>query len=360
MRGLRILGATLFVAGIGGGAMSSAGCARTPSTDDPNAASSDEALTGPVGTLASGTSDIEGRTVYAPANEGEISYDMTNDISLPGELNIEEPSMLKGGAHVDIKYSKKANTVKVHLTAKGLPYRHTFTKNFNDSTQFNPQLTQLADAHWQFWLFGTTFGRYHELVYYDATTLAILGTQWDFAPYTSTPFPAAGTYISAPVNGIRMICSPEFEGKPNGDLDFEFTLQYDHIADAVGSPGVVNLVMPFSLCEPDGLSNYWSSVRLPDSMFMTWDYYLQSVWNGEGIGSVFTAEPPVKPPPLTFRDNDMVGWGQIWPQIIPKGTGMDFLTAANGTGGGSLRPIHGSTYQLAPWPPSTRHNCGGG
>lgn len=357
MQVLRGMGAAVLVAGLGTASVSSAGCARSSGTDGPTG-TTDDALTS-VGVLAPGRSDIEGRQVYAPPDEGEISFPMTEDISLPGELNIEEPSMIAGGAVVTIKYSKRANTVKIRLRAKGLPYRHTYDKVRDDSTEFNKQLVHLDNAHWQFWLFGTTFGRYHELGYYDSSSLKLLGTQWDFAPYTSKPFPTAGTYITAPVNGIRMVCSPIFEGKPNGDLDYEYTLQYDHIADAMGTPGVVNLVMPFDLCEPDKLDNYWSQAELPPSMFMTWDYYLQSIWNGEGIGSVFTAEPAEKPDFLAYRDNDMVGWGQIWPQQIPRGFGMDFLTAANGFGGGSLRPIHGSTYQLAPWPDSTRHNCGG-
>ncbi len=363
MRRLGILGATLFVAGLGGGVMSSAGCARTPSsTDDPTGTSSASQAITSVGVEvpASGKSDIEGRNVYAPPDEGELDFDMTNDISLPGELNIQTPAMLAGGAHVNIKYSKKANTVKVHLHAIGLPYRATFTKDFDDSTEFNQEYVTLTNAHWQFWLMGTLFGRYHETAYYDSTSLKFLGTRFDFVPIGIRPFPAAGTFITAPVNAIRMICSPIFEGQPDGRLDFEYTLQYDHIADAMGTPGTVNAVLPFDLCEPDHLTNYWTNTELTPDMFMTWDYYLESMHNGEGLGTVFTAEPDVKPVFLGVRDNDMVGWGQIWPQQVPKGFGMDFLTAANAIGGGSIRPIHGSTYQLAPWPLSTRHLCGGG
>ncbi|HEX7666504.1 MAG TPA: hypothetical protein VF407_18385, partial [Polyangiaceae bacterium] len=288
-----------------------------------------------------------------------IEFPMTMNISLPSELSIQEKSMIDGWAKVRIKYSKRRNTVDVYLTAKGLPYRKTFTKDFDDSTEFNFEYKTLPDAHWQFWLMGTLFGRYHEIAYYDSTSLKFLGTKWDFVPFGSRPFPAAGTFITAPVNAIRMICSPIFEGRPNGDLEYHYQLQYDHIADAMGSPGTVNAVLPFDLCEPDKLENYWSNTRLSDDMFMTWDYYLQSIWNGEGLGTVFTAEPAVKPGELGFRDNNMVGWGQIYPELVPQGMGMDFLTAANAFGGGSMIPIHGSTYQLKPWPDSTRHKCGG-
>lgn len=363
MHTLRGVGAAVVVAGMAGAVMSNAGCARSAPNDGDGTSStesSSQALTS-VGVLAPGRSDIEGRNIYAPPDEGEIAFPMTLDVSLPGELSIETPAMVNGEFDVRIKYSKKHNYVKVHLHGKGLPYRQTFHKDFDDSTEFNQEFVTLENAHWQFWLMGTLFGRYHETAYFDSTTLKFIGTRFDFAPLGSRPQPAPGTFITAPVNAIRMICSPIFEGKPDGDLDFDYELKYDHMEDAMGSPGTVNMVLPFDLCEPDHLTNYWTNTRLTDDMFMTWDYYLQSIWNGEGIGTVFTAEPAEKPGFLGFRDNNMVGPGQIWPEIIPHGMGMDFMTAANGFGGGSIIPIHGHTYQLAPWPtsaPGQRHLCG--
>ena len=334
--------------------------ACSPARDDTPSVGRETAAITVVPNLSTGISSIEGRRVYAPPDEGEFTVPLTLDFSLPGELNIQEPSMLTGEFSAHVKYSKKHNTVDITVHFKGLPYRGTFTKDFDDSTAFNEQLVTVTNAHWQFWMMGTVFGRYHETLYYDATSLKFLGTKWDFVPFGSKPFPADGTFITAPANAIRMVCSPFFEPNPDGSGDFHYQLQYDHIADLKGSPGVINTVQPFDLCEPDQLENYWTNTRLSDDMYMTWDYFLQSIWNGEGIGMVMTAEPYPKPDFLAYRDTTFVGPGNMYPQSVPWGFGMDFLTAANGPGGGSVIPIHGHTYQLSAWPPSTRHLCGGG
>jgi hypothetical protein len=160
-----------------------------------------------------------------------------------------------------------------------------------------------------------------------------------------------------------MVCSPMFEadprtvftapdGKRYGDANVQFTLQYDHIADAMGTPGVMNGTFPFNLCEPDQFSNYYTTTELPASTFMTWDHYLQSVWNGEPIMVGTSVEPDPKPDDLQFRDNTFIGWGNFYPDIYPPGYGPDVM------GGGRIiknRPTH----QNPMWPASRRHLCGG-
>jgi hypothetical protein len=349
-RGLRnaaVVGAGFALAsGCGGGSSQSAEKTRTV----------ESALAAPPH-VGPGVSTIRGRNIYAPPDEGELDIPFTLDLSLPGELNIQTPSMVNGHARLHVKYSKRKNTVDFDAEFHGLPFRGTFTKDFDDTTPFNQQFVTVKDAHWQMWLMGTLFSRQHEDLYYDLTTpgkLPFLGTVYDFQPIGTKPFPAPGTYTTVQGNALQMVCSPEFEGNPNGEGHLHFTLQYDHIADAMGTPGTINMILPFDACHPDALSNYWTQAMLPDSKFMTWDTYLESIWGGEGIGFVTTAEPFPKPEALGVRDNDFVGWGNVYPGIVPEGFGMDFRTF------GTIIPIHGHTYQLAPWPPTSRRNlCGG-
>lgn len=304
--------------------------------------------------IANGVSDIEGRYTYADPDEGEFTIPLTLNFCLPGELCIQEQSQIDGSATVRIVYSRARNTVDVYADFVGLPYRPTYEKDFDDSTDFNPQFMRVEDARWQMWLMGTVFGRYHETLYYDATTLQFLGTRFDFAPHGPRPFPAEGTYFTAPAPAIRMICSPIFEGNPDGTGHLHFTLQFDRMEDAAGSPGVVNTIHPFDICEPDALTNYWTQTRLPDDMFMSFDYFLESIWNGEGIGIAMSAEPYPKPPELAYRDNTFITWGNMYPSVVPQGFGLDFRNF------GTITPISGVTEQLDPWPPSRRHLCGSG
>lgn len=166
-----------------------------------------QALTTPP-TLASGVSTIENRITYGDPDKGEFVIPLTLNFCLPGEFCIQEQSQIDGSAVVRIVYDRSANTVDVYADFEGPPYRPTYEKDFDDSTEFNPQFMKVENAHWQLWLMGTVFGRYHETVYYDATTLKFLGTRFDFEPHGDRPFPEEGTYFTAPVPGIRMVCSP--------------------------------------------------------------------------------------------------------------------------------------------------------
>ena len=304
--------------------------------------------------IANGVSDIEGRYTYADPDEGEFVIPLTLNFCLPGEFCIQDQSQIDGSATVRIVYSRARNTVDVYADFVGLPYRPTYEKRFDDSTDFNPQFMRVEDARWQMWLMGTVFGRYHETLYYDATTLQFLGTRFDFAPHGDRPFPAEGTYFTAPAPAIRMVCSPIFEGNPDGTGHLHFTLRFDRIEDAAGSQGVVNTIHPFDICEPDALTNYWTQTRLPDDMFMSFDYFLESIWNGEGIGIAMSAEPYPKPPELAYRDNTFITWGNMYPSVVPQGYGLDFRNF------GTITPISGVSEQLDPWPPSRRHLCGSG
>ncbi len=305
--------------------------------------------------LSTGRSVIEGRHVYATPDEGEITLNLAAGAAGVGEFAVAEPSMLNGEAKVTFKYSKKNNLVEMKAKIKGLPYRPTFRKDFDDSTPFNKQFMEVQNAKWQFWLVGTMFGRQHEQGYYSASTFQFLGTRYDFAPLGPKPAPAPGSYFTVPIPAVQMLCSPIFEGKPNGEAEVTFRFRYDRIEDAVGSPGAIYMLTAFNGCTPDHIDAYWTNTRLPDEKFMSWDYFLQSIWNGEGISVVMSAEPDPKPPELAFRDNTFIGFNGFYPNAMPKGFVAD---ARSGTG--RIRPAPTGSYQVPFFPPSRRNLCGGG
>lgn len=304
-------------------------------------------------TPVSGRSNLEGRYVYASPDEGELDVPLTLDMSLPGEFSIQEPSMVAGGARVHVQYSKLHNTVVVDVEAHGLPYRPTFTKAVDDGTTFNATLIAVQDARWQLWLVGTTFGRQHEDLYYsDVIPHLLQGTRYDFPPLGPRPLPEPRGYTLAQASARQMIGSALFEGTPDGELHHRLTLPYDRMTDEWGSAGTINLLVPLEGCVPDNRSNYWTETELPADKRMSWDTFLQSIWSGEGIGFMLTAEPLSRPESMHFRPSTFVGWANVYPAAVPRGFGLDYCTF------GTLIPIHQRSYQLSLWPaPSRRKLC---
>lgn len=305
--------------------------------------------------LSTGRSTIEGRHVYAPPDEGEFSINLNVGGAGVGEYAIIEPSMINGEAKVTFRYSKRKNLVEMTAKFKGLPYRPTYRKDFDESSAFNKHFQEVRNAKWQFWLMGTLFGRQHEQLYYSASTLQYLGTRYDFAPLGPKPAPAPGSYFTFAAPVLQMICSPMFEGKPNGEGEVKFRFRYDHMEDAAGTPGVIYLLTPFNACTPDHVDPYWTNSRLPDEKFMTWDTFLQSIWNGENIAVAMSAEPDPKPPELAFRDNTFIGWTGVYPAEMPKGFMGDTRS-----GTGKIKPAVAGNFQVPMFPPSRRNLCGGG
>ena len=260
--------------------------------------------------------------------------------------------MLAGHATVHVTYSKARNEVTVDVEARGLPYRPSFTKGVDDGNAFNHPLTSVVQARWQLWLSGTMFARQHEDVYFSNTRpRAFLGTPYDFQPIGPASPPVPGSYDTAQSNGRQMVGSELFEGDANGNAHFHWAMAYDRIADRWRSPGTINLVVPLEACAPDAMANYWTDTELPPGKFMTWDGVLASIWSGEGIGFMLTAEPqiqPNQPGSPRYRSSGFVGWANVYPSIVPDRFGLDYCTS------GTLIPIHERSYQLPLWPPTSR------
>lgn len=323
-----------------------AGCAG----NDPVAAT--QAALESVPDSADGRSTIEDRYVYADPDEGWIEIPLTPGFTIPNEFSIED---LHGEARVRIHYSRRRGTVDVYADFENgaLPYRPTYEKRFDDSTEFNPQMVRVEDARWQMWIIGALAGRHQEMAYYDLATQRFLGTRFDFQPLGSRPAPVEGTYFTVPFQITRMICSPIFEGNEQGEGHFHWRYDFHRMADAAGTPGTIQMIAPFDFCHPDYVSNYWTQERLPDEMYMSFDLFLQSIADGESIGIAVSAEPYPKPPSLAYRDNTFIGWGNTYPQIMPPGW------TVNVRSGGALERVSGRNEQNDPWPASILDLCGG-
>jgi hypothetical protein len=305
----------------------------------------------PARVAPTGRSDIEQRYVYAPPDEGAFTVPLTLDMALPGQVSIEEPAMVAGGATIRVAYSKARNTVTIDLEARGLPFRPSFAKNVDDSTAWNTQPMSVKNVRWQLWLAGTMFGRQHEDLFYgEGTPREFLGTRYDFPPLGEVAAPLPGTYELAQGNARQMIGLTPFEGSDDDDVAQRFVLAYDRLVDVWGTPGSLSLMLPLDGCKPDAMASYWTGTRLPTDKVMTWDTFLASIWSGEGIGFWITAEPESPPAELAYRESGFVGWANVYPAAVPRGFGFDYCSM------GTLLPIHERTYQLALWPPTSRRN----
>lgn len=263
---------------------------------------------------ATGFSTIEQRYVYAPPNRGRLEIPLSVGTGAPNEVFIQEPVMCQdqARAHVTIDYDKAANTVRLRARFhKSLPYRMSYTRAVDASTRYNQFPVSVTDGKWQIWIVGRMF--FESTFYYDGLTLQLIGNEADFPagpPPNSIP-------ISVPT--IQMLCTPMFEGTPQGDANVDFTYRYDQMLDMLGSGGTYVAFLPYNLCKPDEYGPYYVNGGLHPSRAMSFDQVLQSIWDGNGMAISTSLEPDPKPRFLDSRDNTMIGWGGAYPARIPRG-----------------------------------------
>jgi hypothetical protein len=296
---------------------------------------------------ATGFSNIEQRYVYAPPDEGRLEIPLIPGLTSPNEVVIREPSMCRGSAKVTIEYSKSRGRVVLDATFRGLPYRMDFTRPADVSTPYNQFPVSVQDGKWQIWLVGRVFN-FETLFYYDSTTLKLIGNEHDLPggpPPNSFP-------VSVPV--MHMTCMPLFEGTPGGFAHVRYEYPYNQIFDSVGRGGTYVAFLPFDLCKPDEYNVYYTK-SLPLSMAMTWDQVLDNLHKGYSLSINLSLEPDPKPSYLDSRDNTMIGFGGVYPAVIPYGYDLE-------PGIGTLIPIdlnNCHSYVNGPWPTGYYNVCGG-
>ncbi|MDP1823197.1 MAG: hypothetical protein Q8L48_08150 [Archangium sp.] len=296
---------------------------------------------------ATGYSTIEQRYSYAPPDKGEIVIPLGIGGGAPTETILEEPIMCspQARAKVTIKYDKSKNEVKfVADFHKALPYRMSHTRP-DVSTPYNQFPTSVQDGKWQMW-FVTRLLSFETNFYYDAATLQLIGNEAEFPggpPPNSFP-------ISVPT--LHMVCSPIFEGEPDGDAHLEVTYRYDQILDDRGAGGTYAAFLPYNLCKPDQYGVYYVNGGLPVSKAPNFDQVLQSIWEGYGMAISSSLEPDPKPAYLNSRDNTMIGWGGAYPIGVPDGIVSDPIS-------GLLRNrTTCGTHEAPAFPPAYFNVCG--
>lgn len=271
---------------------------------------------------STGLSTIEQRYVYAPPDKGEFDIELSVGAAAPNEVVIEEPVMCQpqAKAKVTIKYDKAKNKVKMIADfKKALPYRMSFTRPHDITTPYNQFPVSVTDGKWQIWFAGRPFS-FETTFYYSATTLQLLGNEVEFP---GGPPPNA---IPVAVPTLHMMCSPMFEGEPDGDGHLEVTWDYDNMRDYLGRGGTYFAFVPYNLCKPDEYGPYYVNGGLSPSLAMNFDQVLQSIWDGYGMAISSSLEPDPKPAYLDSRDNTMIGWGGGYPGGVPDGLTVDPLS----------------------------------
>jgi len=298
-----------------------------------------------------GFSTIEQRYVYATPDEGVIEFPLQTGFAAPDEVAIEEPSMCNGGsATVRFTYSKSHNTVRFEAVFKGLPYRMSYTRPDDLSTQWNQWPTSITEGVWQIWLVGKMFTRYSNF-YYDAATLDLIGNEFDLA---KTGGPPPGSFpVSLPV--LHMIETPLFEGQPNGDAYTCVDYAYNNMVDDLGTGGTMQTYAPKKLCRPDDLVPYYTNGGVPASEHLTFDDFIDSINSGYTIMVAVSLEPRVKPAYLAARDNLMIGYTAMWPGFEFDG-GVYQLDPISGTFATRTSPC--ATHIAPPLPGAYYDFCG--
>lgn len=297
---------------------------------------------------ATGRSNIEQRYVYAPPDKGEFDVPLLHGGAAANEVAIEEPIMCSphARASVHVSYDKAKNEVVFEAEFhKALPYRMSYTRPDDPSTPYNQHLQSVQNGKWQLWFVGQLLS-FDTTFYYDGTTLQLLGNAIQFP---GGPPPGA---IPVSIPTLHMLCSPMFEGRPNGDAKVKFVYRYDQLLDDLGNGGTWAAFLPYNLCKPDEYGIWYLNGGLPPSRAMSWDKVLDSIWQGYGMAFSSSLEPDPKPAFLASRDNLMIGWGGAYPQQIPDGMGAD---PVNGT---LFNATSCGTHVAKKFPPAYFNVCG--
>jgi hypothetical protein len=254
--------------------------------------------------------------LHLPLHRGDIA---------PFELTvIATPNNCETNPVLDLAWDEGKNVVDVHIRGKGvLPYHPDVHRTegvdwFPNQWVHEPK--DVLDGRHQFWVItagpDVTF-------YYDPATLNLMGSQYDFA----TPPPA----IPLPLPSLIALGSPFYDPLPNGDVDFEYTIPYDHMVRG-DDPNYAQIYVSFpppNLCQVNPFRIDQSTLRpyvsptQPASKALSFSQYLAG-----GLVFDWTVEPRqyfALPPSVSFvatwSNITLLGGG------IPKNWAFDIEAA---------------------------------
>ena len=291
-----------------------------------------------------GFSSLEQRYVYGPPDEGHFVVPLVPGAG-PNEVFIRDVRMCESAAQIEVDYSKADNIVRMRATFEGLPYRPSFTRSRDISNPWNIHPVQVEEGKWQVWLIGQLFS-VPVTLYYDGPTGDFVGTEFDY-PGAPPPFSFPVVYPMS-----HLICSPIFEGDPDGHAEVEWTYDYDGLLDPVGTGGTIAGFIPENICEPDHLIAIYTNGGIDPADAISWDDVLDQM-HRSGIMFATSLEPDPKPDYLRARDNLMIAHLGAYPQVIPDGYTMELngftlqrLEPSTCTASVELDDWQGPYYQL--------------
>jgi len=221
--------------------------------------------------------------------KGAMTVPLYRGAALPPEATvITLPGNCEREMKVTLRWNEEENLVKVRVTGDGVlvPYPNVDrTPGVNYfPNPFWPEIEDIVGGRYQFWIISQA-GLLD--FYYDAATLDLIGSALDFP--SSPP-----NTITLTLPSVRAIGSPFFQPDSNGDVDFDFTFQYDNMirGDLPSYAEVIEGFPPPNLCLADPFRVDRSTIRgyaktLPASEAKPFSDYLRA-----GFFLSITIEPP--------------------------------------------------------------------
>lgn len=248
--------------------------------------------------LVAGAAVVETRAHWNPIeppelrgdeSRGRLTTQLHRGASVPDELMvIATPNDCRGSLDLEVEWDEAENYVRIHLTGENALDPHPTVHRTEGvdyfPNDFWPEAKDVEDGRYLLWLIHVP-----GLVdfYYDATTLDLLGSEYDFESPPENAIPVEiPAFVAVPTGFIEV--------KENGDVDYTHEFAYDGLTrgDLPQFAHFVASFIPHSLCQAHPTDYVQTSSRpyagptLPASEALPFSEYL-----GNGIIFDITVEP---------------------------------------------------------------------
>ena len=221
--------------------------------------------------------------------KGFMTVPLYRGVAVPPEATVVAlPGNCEREMKVTLRWDEEENEVKIKLTGDGVLVPHPNVDRTPGVNYFPnpfwPEIEDIVGGRYQFWIISQA-GLLD--FYYDASTLDLIGSALDF------PSQPPDT-IAVALPTVRAIGTPFFQPDSNGDVDFEYTFEYDNMVRG-DLPSYAEVVEGFpspNLCLANQYRVDLSTLRgyaktLPASEAKSFSDYLRA-----GFFLSITIEPP--------------------------------------------------------------------
>ncbi|MEZ4437611.1 MAG: hypothetical protein R3B72_00860 [Polyangiaceae bacterium] len=211
---------------------------------------------------------------------GRIDIPLHRGTVVPPEL-LSFPTLQNctATAQLTITWDKDENWVNLKVKGKKVLIPNPVVDRTEGVDYFTnpfwPEPEDIQGGRYQLWIIGQS-----ELVtyYYDAITLDLLGSEYDFPQPPNQPF------IPLHLPGARIVPTDFIYPDQHGNVDFEQTWDYDNITrgDLPNYTHSIASFIPHNLCLANPFRYDLTTARpyatpaRPASEAMGWDYYLKA------------------------------------------------------------------------------------